>query len=151
MGLIIIGPILWVLLRGERSGEPDDVHGDYRTKEFFQYLPPRLSESPIVEWYKIKKEGDLNWLLTENPVRLTIVHSLLQGAFTYKSLYEKVVKELNEYFNLNISEQSYTFHFDWLTGARVIFKENGLYHLAPLTSEMINLINKKFRAKMKNI
>ncbi|MGQ9679859.1 MAG: hypothetical protein ACUVV4_03725 [Candidatus Bathyarchaeia archaeon] len=48
--------------------------------------------SPFIEWFKMKNEGDVKWLLVSNPIRLTIAHILLESPLTYVVLTRKSAK-----------------------------------------------------------
>ncbi|MBS7620338.1 hypothetical protein KEJ21_06825 [Candidatus Bathyarchaeota archaeon] len=89
------------MLKKEKSGDPEDIHWDYHIMEDtgkFSMSFYRALISPFIKWFKIKNEGDIKWLLTSNPIRLTIVHTLLEYPLSYDLLYEKVCKKLESHF-----------------------------------------------------
>jgi len=149
ISIFVLVPLLWVLVRGRRSGDPEDAHRDYRIMEDTNRVHPRAIRSALPEWFKVKNEGDLKWLLTASPIRLTIAYSLLEGPATYKSLHDNVIKKLDENFGLKVSETSYIYQFDWLVDAKAIQKADEFYRLADLPADIIDLVNKRFRMKMK--
>ena len=149
MGIFVLVPLIWVILRGQRSGDPEDAHWDYRIMEDARNVHPRAVRGPFEEWYKITNERDLRWLLTSSPIRLTITYCLFEGPATYKVLYEKVRKKIEENFSLKVTEMSYIWHFDWLVDAMIIQRMDDVYRLAPLPPDVIDLVYNRFRTKMK--
>lgn len=81
LSLFVFIPLIWVLLNIERSGDPKDVYRDYSLMEDtgkFSRNFYRALISPFIEWFKIKNERNIKWLLTSNPIRLTIAHTLFE-------------------------------------------------------------------------